>query len=219
MLNRIKPLVTNDVVPIRRMRNDSYMIMNMTSYLLATNYRDALPLSDGDTRYFVLFSRFQSKAAIDAFVKKNPSYYEELYATIEESAGAIRGYFLDRQFTDEFKPRGRAPESSSKTYMAVMGKTEEQDAIEEILAAVPAWDTTRELLNATQLLAQLEDADFVLPHNRLINKTLSEMGFTFLGKFRIDGKLQRYWSQTPERFMEENVFNSNKLRDWLNNPL
>ena len=56
VLNRVKPFITNSVVSVRRMRLNSYTVPNTAAYLLLTNFRDALPLGSGDSRYFVAFS-------------------------------------------------------------------------------------------------------------------------------------------------------------------
>lgn len=219
VLNRLKPFTSNRVVTIRRMNTDPYKTLNMTSYMMATNFRDALPLDDEDGRYFPLFSRFQFKAAIQAFKNKNPDYYRNLYATFEESPGAIRGWFLEREFGDEFDPDGRAPESKAKAYMAMMGKSDEQEAIEDLIREGKHWDMSDYLLNATDIIDELSGQDIVLPHTRLIHRILSGMGFTFLGKIKIKGEYKRFWSKYPERFIREGVVSKEAVRKWIDNPL
>jgi hypothetical protein len=218
VLNRIKPLITNSAITIRRMRTDSYKVPNMTAYLLATNFRDALPISDSDSRYFILFSHYQTKFALEQFIKCNPGYYDNLYRAIEESPGAIRGWLMNREFGADFNPNARAPASTAHRYMVMMTKSEDQEAVEELLAESMRWDMCRELLSATDLLEQMvsngEDLD-TLPKTRKISKLLSDMGFTFLGRVKIDGRPRRYWSQTPERFIIDGELDTQKVRDWV----
>jgi hypothetical protein len=213
VLNRIKPLITNPTISIRRMRTDAYLIPNMTSYMLATNYRDALPLNDSDSRYFVLFSRFQTRTALHAFNRTSPNYYVKLYRAIEESAGAIRGWFLDRQFGTEFSPTARAPLSNAKAYMSMMSKSEDQQAIEEILATSGRGDLCKILLNATSLADELVAMDIEIPKTSKLPRILSDMGFTKLGRVKVEGKPQQYWSQSPDLFVVDGELQTDKLRD------
>jgi hypothetical protein len=220
ILNRIKPLITNKAITIRRMRTDSYKIPNMTAYLLATNFQDALPVSENDSRYFVLFSRFQSKALLKIFRDKNPTYYSNLYKAVEESAGAIRGWFLEREFGPEFDPEARAPESSAHRYMVMISKSEEQEVLEEILANSLRFDISRELLSSTDL------ADFMvasemeeIPQTTKMNRLLMNMGFTSLGRIFVNGKPRRFWTMNPELFIAEGVLDTDAVRDWIENGL
>lgn len=215
VLNQIKPLITNDVIEIHRKGVDPYNVPNMSAYILATNYKDALPLTENDSRYFVLFSQFQTKAALDAFNKRNPTYYEDLYKAIDDSAGALRGWLLEHEYGPDFSATKRAPDSRAKGYMAMMTKSNEQEAIEHLLQTSLRFDISRELLSATDLLDELmEMEDVDIPHTKTINKLLSDMGFTFLNKVRVDGRYRRYWSQFPERFMSGGVVNNDAIRNW-----
>ena len=220
VLNRIKPLVTNRVIPIRRMRTDSYVIPNMTAYLLATNFRDALPVTENDSRYFVLFSRFQSKMALKAFKAKHPDYYANLYNAIEESPGAIRGWLLEREFGPEFDPNARAPESTAHRYMVMLAKPEEQEVIEEILANSMRFDISRELLSATDLVDEMIAADMdEVPKTQKLNRLLTDMGFTYLGRVFVNGRPRRYWSMTPEKFTVEGKVDTAAVRIWAETDL
>lgn len=215
VLNQIKPLITNDVIEIHRKGVDPYNVPNMSAYILATNYKDALPLTENDSRYFVLFSQFQTKAALDAFNKRNPTYYEDLYRAIDDSAGALRGWLLEHELGPDFSATKRAPDSRAKGYMAMMTKSNEQEAIEHLLQTSMRFDISRELLSATDLIdemVEMEDVD--IPHTKTINKLLSDMGFTFLSRVRVDGRYRRYWSQFPEKFMSGGVVDNDAIRNW-----
>lgn len=220
VLNQIKPLITNDVIEIHRKGVDPYNVPNMSAYILATNYKDALPLTENDSRYFVLFSRFQTKAALDAFKEEQPDYYDNLYNAINESAGALRGWLMEHELQPNFSANNRAPESRARGYMAMMTKSEEQEAIEHLLKTSMRFDISRELLSATDLIDELmEMEDMVIPQTRTINKLLSDMGFTFLNRVRVDGRYRRYWSQFPEKFMRGGSVDNDAIRNWASTSL
>lgn len=218
VLNKLKPVITNPVIPIRRMRTDVYNVPNMTGYMMATNFRDALPLSDNDSRYLVLFSRWQVRQALLDFNKKNPTYYTDLYETLE-SAGALRGWLMGRDFTKGFDATKRAPESAAKAYMVDQGKSEELTAIEDILAESKRWDMSRILFNVTDLPDMMLGMDTDVPATRTLRKLMSDAGFTYLGKIRIAGVYNRYWSQEPDRFMADGKLDTHAVRDWIHMDL
>lgn len=217
--NSIKDNITNSTVEIHRKGIDPYNAPNTGAYCLFSNFRDALPLFDDDSRFFVLFSRFQTQSAINGFKATHPAYYRDLYNAIAESAGAIRGWMLKRELSPLFDPMERAPDSGSKSYMIKMNKSEEMQAIEEILATSSEWDLCRQLLNATKLIDQMVGMDVEIPQTKTIKKILSDSGYTFLGRFRVKGELCRFWSQEPERFAIDGGFDADKIREWINMDL
>lgn len=219
VLNQVKPLITNDVIEIHRKGVDPYNIPNMASYLLATNFRDALPLNENDSRYFVLFSRFQTKVALKAFKAQNPDYYSDLYGALADSPGALRGWLLEHEIGPEVRSGGRAPESRAKEYMAMMAKPEEQQAVEDLLDTSMRFDISRVLLSATDLTELIYNMDVEIPKTAALNKMLSEMGFTFVGRVKIDGRRRRFWSMEPERFITNGEIDNDKIRDWVQNDL
>lgn len=216
ILNQIKPLITNDVIEIHRKGRDPYNVPNTSSYILATNYRDALPLTEDDSRYFVMFSRFQTKAALDAFKAQNPDYYGDLYDAINESAGALRGWLLNHEFGQDFTVGNRAPASRAKGYMAMLAKSEEQQAIEAALAGSMRFDLCRELVNTTTLVDEMVASDVEeIPRTKKLGSILSAMGFTFLGQHWYEGRPRSFWSQTPDRFTANGKVQPALIREWL----
>jgi 3-methyladenine DNA glycosylase/8-oxoguanine DNA glycosylase len=221
VLNRLKPLITNSMVPIRRMQTDTYMVPNMTTYFLATNYKDALPLNDNDSRYFVLFSRYQTKEKLAAFKAANPKYYDELHDALAESPGAVRKWFLEREIAPSFKPDDRAPESVAKAEMIRLSKSDEQEGLEKVLAESPRMDMSRQLLNVTDLADELEERGFEAPYGKSMSKLLLDSGFTKLGKVWIKEKSCLFWSQEPSRFMNADgkSMNTAAIRQWIDESL
>ncbi len=108
-------------------------MLNTASYFLTTSYRDALPINDSDRRYSIIFSRFQTKEAIRKFNDENPSYFDELFRTLEH-AGALRKAFLEHTISADFNPQSHAPDTAAKQEMVMYAKSDERSALDEILA-------------------------------------------------------------------------------------
>ena len=200
VLNAIKPVITNDHIEIHPKGSRAYMVPNTQAYILLTNYADALPLNDHDSRYFILNTRYQSQKALMAFKAANPLYFDRLFAAIDESAGALRRWLMDYKLHPEFKPKARAPWSKGRDYMARMAQSDEADSVGVALSESLRVDVTADLLCQSSLSDEIERlTGHVLPA-WMLKRQLSERGFHFLGRLWFHGRHRLLWSQTPRRW-------------------
>lgn len=201
-VNNLKTNITNTTVEIRRMRTDTYNTINQTSYLITTNFRDALPIDPTDTRYFPMFSRWQRKEEIDQFKAENPDYYNDLYAALHEP-GVIRKWLMERSFSDEFNAAMRAPVSSSRREMIELSRTETDDAFESSLNAEPSFDYCDLLLDSALCGSKMTGHGSAAPIGPALNRLLTNAGFTALGRVWVEGKDRRLWTRHPTRWTDE----------------
>lgn len=154
ILNKFKPYVTNETVTVRRMQRDHYNVPNVTSYVLFTNFRNALPLDETDSRYYPIFSRWGSEAEFAAWKAENPDFFAELYEACAAAPGAIRKFFLERDISADFNPRGRAPMNANKREMARLSRDEQMVHIDDIIELVGKgeYGKNTELLSSTWLM-------------------------------------------------------------------
>jgi hypothetical protein len=213
VINRLKPYISNDMVTIRRMRTDGYKVINTVNYFLTTNHKDGVPVNDSSTRYFPMFSRWQTKAALAAFNKANPDYYKRLHAALKH-AGALRRWLLDFELHEEFNPVERARESASLAEMVYLNQTEEEEGLSEILEESDDPEVSRELLNSSKLAEAMADRGLTVPYGQAWKRMLSERGFTPLGKVKVNGKTPTYWSQTPHQFISNGAVDTDAVRAW-----
>lgn len=217
ILNAVKPMLTNSTVSVRKMRTDAYDTVNVTSYMFATNYRDALPLGESDSRYLVLFSKWQDRSALLEFEAEHPDYYVELYGALNESPGALRKHFRTMDLSPGFNPRTRAPRTKAKAEMVSLAKGDEQDALEDVLSSRSKPDLTPELMNSGRLSDALLDNGAVAPQGKAMNKLLSDRGFSLLGRMRFPGdkNKSRVWSVKPSLFRDkQGDFDPIKALQW-----
>jgi hypothetical protein len=215
-LNRMKPWITNEVINIRRMQHGAYEVVNTASLLAASNHKDAVPAGENDTRYFPLFSRWQTKAAIKKFNELHPAYYTDLYGTLDH-AGALRKWLMEYEISDTFDPNARAPESTYRAEMLSLSASEEDEMFDVALADSKRRDFTSELLDGGLLEDVLEERNCEAPRGKAAKRFLSEKGFTKLPKpiFHA-GKTHSFWSRTPEKFISKTGEQDNDaIRDWL----
>lgn len=218
VLNKVKPLLTNVFVSIRKMNTNVYQAINTVSYFLTTNFKDALPLDENDSRYFILFSRFQCQEDLREFLKTDPDYYTRLYETLNH-AGALRKWLLEWEISPDFNNMERAPESKAKNQMVSVNKSDEQNALSEILAESPRVDMTAQLLNVSDLGDLFADKGVDVPYGRAMSTLVMSFGFTKLGKVRIGKETPIFWSRRPHLFETDGVLDVDKVKAWLEDDL
>lgn len=219
VLNRVKPFITNQVIEIHPKGRDPYNVENTTNYLLFTNYRDAMPLSVNERRFLVLFSQWQSAEDLRAFKDANPDYYMELYGALDESAPALRYWLLQHELSEDFNPRGDAPQTAAFHHMVDVSQPSDIKAIREIIESKEYPEVSDALLSVTFLQGLSMSSDFDLPQSRGLEKMLDIAGFWSLGRVRIGNERHRFYSKTPEMFQSnvngEMVTDVWKIKQWL----
>jgi hypothetical protein len=215
-LNRMKPWITNKVINIRRMQHGTYEIVNTASMMGASNHKDAIPAGQNDTRYFPLFSRWQTKEQIDKFREIHPNYYVDLYGSLDH-AGALRKWLMEYEISDSFNPNERAPESSYRAEMLSLSASDEDEAFAAALAESSRRDFTPELLDGGLLDDVLEERGCEAPRGKALKRFLSEKGFTRLPKaVRIGKDVHSFWTRYPEKFTNKTgEQNNDAIKDWL----
>lgn len=201
IINRVKPFITNNIIEVHPKGKPVRNIRNTTSYLLFTNYRDALPLDDNDRRYLALFSQWQRKEAIERFKRENPDYYSKLYGAIEQSPGAIRQWLLNHEQSDEFNALGDAPDTEARQFMIRQAKPEFIQQLDDIVAENVIVEASHDLLDATFLCDYMLSIGLEFPPPKTLAAMLQRDGYEFLGRLILNGTdRRRYYSKRPELF-------------------
>ena len=134
--NALKPFITNDDVPIHAKGKDEYNAMNTMNYIAFTNHADALPLTDNDRRYFVIFTPFAEIAELEAVIGCGAGdYFGQIFDGIGSHGAELRKWLLEMPLDVDFKPEGRAPSTEEKSAMVDLGVGPEEDAVKAALQA------------------------------------------------------------------------------------
>jgi hypothetical protein len=91
-MNKLKPLITNDSVEVVRKGQDGKQIANVTNYMALTNHMDALALDEGDRRWGVFKTRFETRQHMLA--ELDDAYWSRLHGAIDREPEVIRGWLL-----------------------------------------------------------------------------------------------------------------------------
>lgn len=136
IIDRMKPFITNDTVQIEEKFKGHRTVPNFTSYIAFTNHKDAIPVSDGDRRYCVIYADIQSERALFeklGGLEGSADYFAELFSQTEAHAGAIARFFKDRQISDAFNPKGRAPETRALATIKRLSVSENDELVEDAI--------------------------------------------------------------------------------------
>ena len=188
VLDRMKPFITNDTVQIEEKGRDHRTVPNFTSYLMLTNHKDAIPLTSGDRRYCVIFSRIQSEEQLyreKGGEKGAEEYFEKLFSETERRADALARFLLDWQLTADFNPRGRAPDTKARQMMMSVATSPERLAIEDAIEKHRCDVINEKVLDVTYLNHLCEVDGDELPKTRTLTAVLLEMGYEQIEKKRV----------------------------------
>ena len=123
-MNRLKPYVAAppEALPINLKNRQEFYIPNLMSMVFFTNEDDALSLSKGDRRYFVIWNDCEPREA---------AYYEQLWAWLN-AGGSEKGmrWLLQRDIA-RFDPKARAPMTEAKANMRKMARSALQEWVED----------------------------------------------------------------------------------------
>jgi len=118
----IKDKITNDRVSIIRKGQDAVTIENVTNYILFTNAFDAIPVTIGDRRWWVIRVKLNNGDEMKEYIKSNfdmttQEYFTELHRVIRTYPCELRKWFLDYELAAEFTMAGIAPKTDDKLQM------------------------------------------------------------------------------------------------------
>ena len=187
ILDKLRPMVSNETTNVRRMNVDAYEIPNVTNYVMFTNYLDALPINANDRRYFVLRTAFQTEPHILAFEAKHPTYFTDLFNMVCFEGPALRWWLLNRPISDDFRPKGRAPKTEARAMM--IDESESSDDLELVQTTIEGSTNpmiSELLVSAKELRSELPELGSL--DRRALGKLLFKAGFAKLGQFRLGGR-------------------------------
>lgn len=198
-LNKIKDKITNPVVEIHEKNINAYNAPNTQSYMLTSNYEDALPLTNGDTRYYVIHTRHRTNTDFDEWFADHPEHFNDLNSAIDNHAGALRGWLMDYQPHPDFDGYKRAPFSQGKMDMIALNKSDDSSYLAELIELDNVPGVSATVLLTGDLTAAVNDKfDIELTPGHAMAALLRSEGFVNLGRVRLPTGYQGLWSKMPK---------------------
>jgi hypothetical protein len=219
VLNELKPLITNSEISVRERNIGSYTVINPCNYLIFTNHKNALPLGENDSRYWVNMHPIQTKEAFEKHIKdltglSTEDYFNEFLSIIETQSGQLKKYFLEHEISDEFKKTDRAPMTAEKKAM-IMNESQNIKGLSEARELLAQRGTfyNQEVFSPKHLFNALSDIikgyDIHLDDKEQ-KAILNKLGYLpHNAQIKIDGEVLRF--RTNRVMTNEEIRESLKL--------
>lgn len=203
IMDKLQQVITNDTISLHEKGKGIRPVRNTAGYTLLTNHRDALPVHLGDSRYFMVTSRLQTKAQVDQFNAENPDYFADLFTAVNEHAGALRKWFLEYKLSSRFNPKARAPRSREHAHAVRLGVSDNQATLDDILADSQDVLVCDACVCVTYLREAFIDRVGEAPTGHTWPRLLMSRGFEHLGRFFLGKSRHHFWTRTPEAYGED----------------
>ena len=188
IMDRLKPFITNSMIQIEEKGRDHRTVPNFTNYLLLTNYKDALPITNDDRRFCVMYGRIQNEAELFNYFGGRDAtgdYFENLFAESEKHAGAIKSFLLKYRISEDFKASGRAPDTESRRLMIQASVSPEQCTVEDLINKHECGVVNGRVLDVTWLNELCAIDGDVLPPTRTLGHILTDIGYQQIDNRRV----------------------------------
>lgn len=196
-LDKMKPFISNDQIQIEGKGSKARTVPNFASYMLFTNHADAIPIGDGDRRYFVVFTRHRTRSDLydeHGGAEGVKAYFKRLFDISMNGAAGIARLLLDHEYSADFDPHGRAPDSIGKEEMRLMHINDDDDALSDALEKFNGPYINDKIIDVSQLRDECDmDGDIELPKTSALSHKLIEKGFSKLGRFKVRQKNRTVW--------------------------
>lgn len=188
ILDQLKPMISNDTIAVEPKGSTSYHAPNFASYFMTTNHQDAIPMSDNDRRYCVIFTRHRSQD--DLFqqhggVKEAGVYFDRLFSESNRRVDAIGHYLKHHVLSETFEPRGRAPLTDGITEMRQANQSDDKMMLDDAIDEHRCEVISDYLLDMSHLNTLVTMAGGDIPTGRALANILREKGFKPIDKRRI----------------------------------
>jgi len=191
VMDKIKPFITDELISVRRMREDSAMVPNNANYLMFTNYHDALAITDADRRYFVVQSPLQTVEAVSSL--GGEAYFEHLFAILSDNASGLLSYLRNYKLSPLFKPKGRAVITPYLREFAMNAASPLQSVVMQTIQDEPHPLVRRDLLSLACLRGAMDATNLPNFSDQALAGCLRELGWAKATRGRVDGQLHQLW--------------------------
>lgn len=201
--NILKEFITNSFISIHPKGGTPFSIINTTNYVSFTNHIDAIPISDTDRRWWIIFTPYSSCSELCEALELSgmsalSEYFTRIFESLDSQPGEWRKYFMEYAIDVDFIANGHAPFTDEKDLMRDSGE-DEYEAIARQIISEGCEGVTDNLLSSSCLslamraVAIMDGLD--IPKTTAFNHLLTRLGFAQIGVVRWRGKTHRVWSK------------------------
>ncbi|MEJ8821444.1 DUF5906 domain-containing protein [Variovorax humicola] len=179
--NKLRALMTADVRNVNPKGKTEYQEHNACRWLVFSNHKNALPIDNGDRRWWVVQHTSAPRAAI---------VYSQLYAALADAefVNSVGCFLRDRDIRG-FNPGERPPMSEAKKAAVSASKSLAQKYADEFVAGWPV-----DIVTNRDVAKALSDGTCDTP-TPAMRRALEELGCESLSRpLKINGTAARCWT-------------------------
>lgn len=193
VMNSLKPLITNDDISVNERFRNNRQVQNISNYMIFSNHHDALALTPGDRRYFVIKSPLQNKQQV---LDLGDNYFPPLYAMLRDHAGGMRSYLANWEISPDFRADGHAPRTKYVQDMVNDSANDLTATIRRLLLEGDFPAIQYDIVSASTLkTALMHEEGFHKVTAQQIAQILREEGLHQAGRHLIGEERQYIWAR------------------------
>jgi len=188
ILDQLKPMISNDTIAVEPKGFSRYHAPNFASYLMTTNHIDAVPVSDTDRRYCIIFTKHRTQEQLFAQhggPEGTERYFDKLFSETKRRIDAIGRYLIDRPLGSEFSAEGRAPVTVGQSEMRGANLSDDRQAVEEAIEDYASPIINGDVLDVTYLNIQATADCREIPTKRVLGNILRDKGLRPIDNRRV----------------------------------
>jgi len=192
-MERMKTLITNETTEVEGKGTNREEKFNVASYVIFSNYRDALKLDNSDRRYYMVDVKRIPKEDMPAREVELRKIFD--YCTDPANGPAIRAFFESHKISPDFEPKGSAPVNNFKAEAIRLSKTDFEIEIEEAIEGEADPLVSSFVLSTNRLFCVLGGERKREITMQRIGSHMSALGWVKLpgGRKSIMGDLHHVW--------------------------
>jgi hypothetical protein len=211
LIEVMKPWITDYRIEMQHKGQDQFIYDNPTNWLMFTNYKDAIPISDNSRRYAILYSALQSKSDLLA-AGMTGDYFTSLYNwCYSGGAAAVVDWLLRYPIPDRYdgqKQATTAPLTTSTNEAVALSRgwleTLIAEAVEQKRQGFRnGWVST------VAVSTLIKENGYKLPGPRSVSIALVSLGY------RLIGASHKIWPQEFAPYQSK-LYNMNEHADLYN---
>lgn len=153
--NDLKAYITDNTITILKKYEKPVEVYNVMNYICFTNYKDCIPIDRNDRRYWIVFTRFQTKEEFNKHLEflgtTRKEYFSTLVNGFKKYLNEFVEYFSQMTISDEFYEYEEAPETEARQALIESNK----NAITGLVECEELLDSGSEFYNKQIIITQV----------------------------------------------------------------
>lgn len=189
-MNKLKELITNDVIDVVAKGRDGRNVVNTQNYMALSNFRDALAIDEHDRRWGVFFTKFKDRAEVVSTFDHD--YWSRLndYA-IKGFPSVLRGWLMSVDLSG-FDRNAGPKMTEAKLAMARSSMNEHTQSVQEAIE-IGGRGVSKEIVSTRCLSTLLGDLERTSINTSRMSSALQTLKYKNAGIVKWDRGTHRVW--------------------------